>query len=209
MELAASQMSVTPKKAADDELLPPALKRQKTIQPKATSPPPPPTPKKLAPGFALASTVLNHPPEVTSYKIGHERFLYVVKLADGTVKVYLGAVLESPGISTSPRNIEQTLSQFKALCGLLLSGKAMAQINRNKDSDRLFLMYQLGDNVYFLWSRWNKAEVATVRRYEELLNGDLVPTKIGFSFTEKYFDALLEIIKSMVCFLILSLTTDS
>ena len=85
----------------------------------------------------------------------------------------------------------------------------MAQINRNKDSDRLSPMYQLGDNVYFLWSRWNKAEVATVRRYKELLNGDLVPTKIGFSFTEKYFDALLEIIKSMVCFLILSLTTDS
>ena len=143
-----------------------------------------------------------------SYKIGHERFLYVVKLADASVKVYLGAVLESPGISTSPRNIELTISQFKALCGLLVSGKAMAQINRNKDSDRLSPMYQLGDNVYFLWSRWNKAEVATVRRYKELLNGDLVPTKTGFSFTEKYYDALLEIIKSMVCNLTLALYSD-
>ena len=130
-------MSVTPKKAASDELLPPALKRQKTIRPKAASPPLPPTLKKLAPGFALASTLLNHPPEVMSYKIGHERFLYVVKLADASVKVYLGAVLESPGISTSPRNIELTISQYKALCGSLVSGKAMAQINRNKDLDRL------------------------------------------------------------------------
>ena len=187
MEFPPSQMSSS-KIATDDTVAPPPLKRQKTIQLEI--------PKKLA--IVSASILPNHPPEVTSYKIGHERFLYVVKIADGNIKVYLGAILEAPGISTSPRNIELTIPQFKVLCGLLLSGKAMAEINRNKDSDRLSPMYQLGENVFFLWSRWNKAEVATVRRYKELLNGDLVPTKAGFTFTEKYYDALLEIIKSMV-----------
>ena len=95
MEFPPSQMSSS-KIATDDTVAPPPLKRQKTIQLEI--------PKKLA--TVSASILPNYPPEVTTYKIGHERLLYVVKMDDGNVKVYLGAILEAPGISTSPRNIE-------------------------------------------------------------------------------------------------------
>ena len=50
----------------------------------------------------------------------------------------------------------------------------------------------------FVWSRFAEADIATVRRFIEKGNGDLVPVASEFSFTEKYYSSLLAILKSLV-----------
>ena len=162
--------------------------------------------RKIEPKGDFITPSLNHPAfsstkvvDVKSWKIGYDRYLYVIQRQNGGVFVCLGEVLVSPGVTISPKNIELTVNQFKILYGLFLSGKAQGERFQPKDgSDRLSPNYNLGEGVRFVWSRFAKADIATVRRFIEKGNGDLVPVASGFSFTDKYYSSLLAILKSLV-----------
>ena len=165
--------------------------------------------RKIEPKGDFITPSLNHPTfsstkvvDVKSWKIGYDRYLYVIQRQNGGVFICLGEVLVSPGVTVSPKNIELTVNQFKILYGLFLSGKAQGERFQPEDgSDRLSPNYNLGEGVRFVWSRFAKADIATVRRFIEKGNGDLVPVANGFSFTDKYYSSLLAILKSLVSFL--------
>ena len=150
--------------------------------------------RKIEPKGDFITPSLNHPTfsstkvvDVKSWKIGYDRYLYVIQRQNGGVFICLGEVLVSPGVTVSPKNIELTVNQFKILYGLFLSGKAQGERFQPKDgSDRLSPNYNLGEGVRFVWSRFAKADIATVRRFIEKGNGDLVAVANGFSFTDKY-----------------------
>ena len=162
--------------------------------------------RKIEPKGDFITPSLNHPTfsstkvvDVKPWKIGYDRYLYVIQRQNGGVFICLGDVLLSPGVSISPKNIELTVNQFKVLYGLFLSGKAQGERFQPKDgTDRLSPNYNLGEGVRFVWSRFAKADVATVRRFIEKGNGDLVPVASGFSFTDKYYNSLLTILQSLV-----------
>ena len=136
--------------------------------------------------------------DVGSWKIGYDRYLYVIQRQNGGVFICLKDILLSPGGSISPKNIELTVNQFKVLYGVFLSGKARGARFQPKDgTDCLFPNYNLGEGVRFVWSRFAKADVAIVRRFIEKGNGDLVSVASGFSFTDKY-NSLLTILQSLV-----------
>ena len=90
--------------------------------------------RKIEPKGDFITPSLNHPTfssikvvDVKSWKIGYDRYLYVIQRQNGGVFICLGEVLVSPGVIVSPKNIELTVNQFKILYGLFLSGKAQGE----------------------------------------------------------------------------------
>ena len=101
--------------------------------PPSPPPTPPPTPEPVsvpvllplavttvppsvhAPMFVSAKSmaVANSPTQVISYRFGFERFVYLVQLADGRVKVCFGGMLEHPGLSISLKNIDLSIEQCR------------------------------------------------------------------------------------------------
>lgn len=90
--------------------------------------------------------------------------------------------------------ITLNLRQFNVLCGLLILGKT----DLPEDSGELTTRFNLGDSIYFSWNRWNRANVATIRTWTVLPNGDQVPTKRGISFGAAGYKTLKEVLFSGV-----------
>ena len=134
-------------------------------------------------------------------KIGYERYIYMVRGANG-VRVFIGEALANPGVSAlSGKNIELNVHQFLTLYGLFLSGKAECVERKasTKESGSLAPLLDLSNDVYFTWNRFQSSDLATIRLFVEKGKfNDLYPTKTRFSFGEKILNNILELFKTMV-----------
>ncbi|XP_055344946.1 uncharacterized protein LOC129592843 isoform X2 [Paramacrobiotus metropolitanus] len=118
-------------------------------------------------------------------------------------KVKGGAVTEEqPDNSwkaTWGKNIVLSKKGFLRLAALMLAGKSdMDKTARasSAETGRLTPLYLLDGSMYFGWSRFSNANVATIRRFN-VKAGDMVPTRCGISFGERCYDGLKELLKDL------------
>ena len=136
------------------------------------------------------------------YKIGWDKY-FLVEDADGTPMFNLSewTISESGDRSRTAKSISLTVEQFSRLSGLLMADKAditETEAGEPSADGRTSPMWRLGDLVYFGWSKWDRTNLASVRRYRESKYGDLIPTKEGLSFGLKTYEALKKLIFDLV-----------
>ena len=141
------------------------------------------------------------PAIISDWKIGYDRHMYLVQYVNNNVKFFIGEVMPSPGYNRSSKTIELSIDQLKVLYGMVLSGMTMARIGfPTPNTDHLTSMLPLGDDIYFVWSRFKKQEVATIRRFVKKANDHVIALPSGFTFVQKYYDAISDVFRSMVIF---------
>jgi hypothetical protein len=135
------------------------------------------------------------------YKIGYDKYLSFIcapGLAHGPTRIMLS---ERKGPAGNPKmtgkGIAIEVPQFLKLYGLILSG-ATDLSDAEKNDHNLHRMFALGGGIFFQWSRYGRTNLATVRRFITLNNGDLIPDKVGLSFGQTVYDNLKKMFKEMV-----------
>ncbi|XP_055334974.1 uncharacterized protein LOC129586021 [Paramacrobiotus metropolitanus] len=172
-----------------------------------------PEAKKSKP-HSLPATISAHPRFVFAqlgkpvYRLGNDKFVYVGPSTDGkisTIHVVFGEWKEQPNNSWKAsygKNVSLSKIGFLRLAALMLTEKAdMDETARASaaETGRLTPLYLLDRNMYFGWSRFNGTNVATIRRFE-VKGGDMIPTRYGVSFGERYYDGLKDLMKDLQLF---------
>ncbi|XP_055344945.1 uncharacterized protein LOC129592843 isoform X1 [Paramacrobiotus metropolitanus] len=139
------------------------------------------------------------------YRFCNDKFVYVGTNTDAkksTIRVVFGEWKEQPDNSwkaTWGKNIVLSKKGFLRLAALMLAGKSdMDKTARasSAETGRLTPLYLLDGSMYFGWSRFSNANVATIRRFN-VKAGDMVPTRCGISFGERCYDGLKELLKDL------------
>ena len=113
----------------------------------------------------LAFTESNSP----TFKIGFDRYLQVTKAEDKTATFRIGEwkllnrVFTRVGFS-----IELSIAQFLRLTGLLISGEmdlTATDMLQDKEKGRLTPLRHLRESVYIGWSRYNKTNLFSIRKF--------------------------------------------
>ena len=103
----------------------------------------------------------------------------------------------------SNKQIALNLEQFNKLSGLLLSGQGdWDDMTRGAgcDDGKLTPLYALGGNIYLGWSRYNRTNVVTIRKFFVSPKNDILPTKVGVSFGSRTYEGLKELIRDMTIY---------
>ena len=176
--------------APGDDLAPKTAKKIRQAAPLKPFAPTPASAATLAVPLVYPANgqVAFHEGSMPVFKIGYDKFLSFFTGNGNSLSILMS---ERKGPSNMPtgRQVTLTLAQFLKLHGLVLSG-----VMRRDDNT----MHALGDGVFFQWSHFAGREVATVRRFVTLQNGNLVPLKKdGLSFGLSTYDTLTKMFQEM------------
>jgi hypothetical protein len=137
------------------------------------------------------------------FKIGFDKYVTVRK--DSELKFVIGEWIKTSHNEWLETNkqIALSLDQFNKLSGLLLSGQGdwddLAK-NAGCEDGKLTPLYALGSNVYLGWSRYNRTNVVTIRKFYVSPKNDILPTKHGITFGVRCYEGLKDLIRDMTIY---------
>ena len=72
--------------------------------------------------------------------------------------------------------------------------------NAGCEDGKLTPLYALGGSVYLGWSRYNRTNVVTIRKFFVSPKNDILPTKQGVTFGVRCYEGLKEVIRDMTLY---------